>query len=63
MAALALLTAVLAAGFLIGESGLPAEDRYEGAGLAVAAVYAGLSVTLLRVAVEISIRETWRPVR
>ena len=63
IAALALLTAVLAAGFLIGESGLPAEDRYEGAGLAVAAVYAGLSVTLLRVAVEISIRETWRPVR
>jgi cytochrome c oxidase assembly protein subunit 15 len=60
IAVLALLVAVLAAGVAIGAAGLPPEDRYEGAGLAVAALYAGLSVALLRAAVELAIRGTWR---
>lgn len=61
IAVLALLVAVLGAGAAIGAAGLPPEDRYEGAGLALAALYAGLSVALLRAAVELAIRETWRP--
>lgn len=60
IAVLALLVAVLGAGAAIGAAGLPPEDRYEGAGLALAALYAGLSVALLRAAVELAIRETWR---
>lgn len=58
IAVLVLLAAVLALGFLIGESGLPPEDRYAGAGLAVAAAYAALAVGLLRAAVELAIRDS-----
>ncbi|MDX5379890.1 MAG: hypothetical protein LPK92_01410, partial [Actinomycetes bacterium] len=53
IAVLVLLVAVLAAVAAIGAVGLPPEDRYEGAGLAAAALYAGLSVALLRAAVEL----------
>lgn len=56
IAVLVLLATVLAMGFLIGEVGLPAEDRYAGAGLAAATLYAALSVTLLRTAVELAVR-------
>ncbi|MGM0386723.1 MAG: hypothetical protein ACQERF_12195 [Actinomycetota bacterium] len=56
IAVLVLLAMVLTVGLVIGEAGLPAEDRYEGAGLAAAALYAALSVTLLRTAVELAVR-------
>jgi len=58
VAALVLFGVELAMGALIRDGGLPAEERYAGAGLAFAAVYAATAVLLLRTVIEIAIHSS-----